>query len=93
MLKPEHIRILKLAGFPPEGILISYDLNSIRRGSNYFQEGRVQLIRHASTEDSIAIETSVTGTDTYQTNTLIDRTTYNVRNTCSCPVGGNVSMA
>lgn len=88
MLKPEHIRILKLAGFPPEGILISYDLNSIRRGANYFQEGRVQLIRHASTEDSIAIETSVTGTDTYQTNTLIDRNTYNVRNTCSCPVGG-----
>ncbi|WP_020561172.1 DEAD/DEAH box helicase [Thiofilum flexile] len=87
MLKPEHIRLLKLAGLPPEGILVSYDLNSIRRGANYFQEGRVQLKRHASTEDSIAIESSVTGNNPYETHTLIDRNTYNVRNTCSCSTG------
>lgn len=88
MLKPEHIRILKLAGLPPEGILISYDLNSIRRGTNYFQEGRVQELRQASTEDSIAIEAKVQGNDLYEVETFIDRNTYNVRNTCTCPMGG-----
>lgn len=88
MLKPEHIRILKLAGLPPEGILISYDLNSIRRGANYFQEGRVHQLRSANTDEAIAIEAKVLGSETYQVQTFIDRNTYNVRNECTCPMQG-----